>query len=523
MPTVIDELIVKLGLDSKDLVNKSPQAKKQLDDLDEGAKDLAKSTKSAAGGLSEVAGKLGAFLALLGGTAALKDFVRDTIETNTQLHYLAANLGMAVRELSSWGTVAEEFGGSAKGLQATLSHLSMEATNFALRGQSSLIPFLSMMGIKFDQAHPDNVLLQIAGWVQKAQAMGLARPAVHNILQQMGIDEGTINAMWGGTAALKAYLEQAGKLAATDAEAKHAAQAKAQLVILGAQFAKIGYDLLEKAYPALEKFIALLQKFGAWVREHETIAGVFSAITLAVIALAGSAGVLSLALGALSAFAPEAILAGLGAIVAAAPEILLVAAAVAALVGGGIWIAKGFTKGKSATGGNSVNAANVPDVAQAIARQEGFYTPGTIPRRANNPGDIEYGHFAIRHGATGSMTAAGGKQIAIFPSEQAGWEAMYALLQGNYLGMNLSDALNKWQGKGTQASLLTGHRNSIAAQLAMLQSSAPAARSSSKSITNHIGEVNVYTQATDAKKMAADLGRGTDWLTFASQANSAVV
>ena len=62
-------------------------------------------------------------------------------------------------------------------------------------------------------------------------------------------------------------------------------------------------------------------------------------------------------------------------------------------------------------------------VANAIKMQEGFDKPGSIPNKANNPGDIEYGPFARAHGATGSITAAGGKQIAVFPSADVGMNA----------------------------------------------------------------------------------------------------
>ncbi len=548
MATILDELIVKLGLDSKDVDSKAPAATKKLKELDESAAGVGESSKAAAAGLSEFSGKLGAFLALLGGTVALKMFVSDVIETNTQLHYLAANLGMTVGELSSWGTVAAEFGGSAKGLEGTLSHLSMEATNFALRGQSSLIPFLSMMGVAFDAAHPEKPLERVAGWVEEAQK-SLPRPLIHGILQQMGIDEGTINAMWNGTAALKAYLEQAKKLAPNDAEARHAAEQHAQLVLLDAQFKKVGMDLLEMAAPALEKFLALLERFGAWVKAHETIAEVFAAIALTVGGLAAVVGTLTLAFGALVAIAGvlEIVLPAIGvAFDLMLGPIGLVLAAITAIIAGLAWFETHKTLTDYTAGGdpevsdadmahdvakqlgfyNKVSAKNIPDTAQDIAKLEGFYKQGTIPQRANNPTDIEYGEFAIRHGATGAITAAGGKQIAVFPDVQTGWQAAYEKLgSSSYLGMNQSDAISKWQGKSVpkKSSLLMGHQNDIGAQLAMVQSRPEGAPSTSKNITNHIGAVNVYTQATDAKKMAADLGRGTDWLTFASQANTAVV
>lgn len=76
---------------------------------------------------------------------------------------------------------------------------------------------------------------------------------------------------------------------------------------------------------------------------------------------------------------------------------------------------------------------------QAIARQEGFYAPQTRPARNNNPGDIEYGKFAIAHGATGTDG-----RFAIFHDEEAGFAAMRALLSTAYLGLTLEQAIAKW-------------------------------------------------------------------------------
>lgn len=76
---------------------------------------------------------------------------------------------------------------------------------------------------------------------------------------------------------------------------------------------------------------------------------------------------------------------------------------------------------------------------QAMARQEGFYVSGTRPARNNNPGDIEFGQFALHHGATGSDG-----RFAIFPDPETGFAAMKALLQEHYAGLTIEEAINKW-------------------------------------------------------------------------------
>ena len=66
-----------------------------------------------------------------------------------------------------------------------------------------------------------------------------------------------------------------------------------------------------------------------------------------------------------------------------------------------------------------------------------------LPRnlRNNNPGNIEYGDFAKKHGATGSDG-----RFAIFPSMQAGQDAQASLLMGYMAQGNntISKIVSKW-------------------------------------------------------------------------------
>jgi len=80
---------------------------------------------------------------------------------------------------------------------------------------------------------------------------------------------------------------------------------------------------------------------------------------------------------------------------------------------------------------------------EAVARQEGFYNPGTRPQRNNNPGDIEYGKFTQAHGSIGAEQPK--DRFAVFPNAQVGFNAMRALFQTNgYVNLTVEQALNRW-------------------------------------------------------------------------------
>ena len=77
---------------------------------------------------------------------------------------------------------------------------------------------------------------------------------------------------------------------------------------------------------------------------------------------------------------------------------------------------------------------------EAIAREEGFEVAGSLAQRRNNPGNIEEGEFARTHGAL----HADGNRFAHWATPEAGFEAMRALLQMEYAGLTVAEALNKW-------------------------------------------------------------------------------
>jgi hypothetical protein len=86
----------------------------------------------------------------------------------------------------------------------------------------------------------------------------------------------------------------------------------------------------------------------------------------------------------------------------------------------------------------------VQALARAIAYAEGFYSQGSAPQRAHNPGAIKV------PGWTGPVTGSEG--ISVFASDDAGWEALYHQLDviatgrsGIYsLGMTISEMARRW-------------------------------------------------------------------------------
>jgi len=76
-------------------------------------------------------------------------------------------------------------------------------------------------------------------------------------------------------------------------------------------------------------------------------------------------------------------------------------------------------------------------LAQLIAREEGFYVPGSLPNRNNNPGDL-------RH-APGETHAGNPNAVGAFDTVEEGWAALERQL-GLYAerGLTLSQMVDSY-------------------------------------------------------------------------------
>lgn len=90
--------------------------------------------------------------------------------------------------------------------------------------------------------------------------------------------------------------------------------------------------------------------------------------------------------------------------------------------------------------------------ARAIAAAEGYGLPGTIPTKANNPGDLtDDGNLGY-----GVMQSSGphGAAITIYPTAEEGWQALYKKLHRALAGashvyrldMTIEQIGIKWSG-----------------------------------------------------------------------------
>ena len=109
---------------------------------------------------------------------------------------------------------------------------------------------------------------------------------------------------------------------------------------------------------------------------------------------------------------------------------------------GGIETVVNKLPGTTTSTGTQIGGGGSPTVVpgKSVTIGDQVRTGGDRNWRNNNPGNIEYGPFAIKYGATGSDG-----RFAIFPTEEQGRMAQDALLKSkNYASLNLADAIKRY-------------------------------------------------------------------------------
>lgn len=261
MATIIDSLVVRLGLDSKE--------------FDGGQRKVSQSLKTTSKDAESAAKSVGQFLAVIGGVYAIKRFVESTIEASAALDRMSKNLGMNVQDLSAWSRAAEIAGGTGKGLQGTFDMLSKAQTELRLTGESGLIPYFSALGISMasaGQARPvADMMLDMADRFSK-----MDRTTAFNMGQMMGVDEGTMNLLLRGRAEVELMIKrQKEHGAVTKKQAEEASRMREGIVKIKQEFESFGRELLSKATPALEWLLQKFQEFSAWIRENQEFVSTF--------------------------------------------------------------------------------------------------------------------------------------------------------------------------------------------------------------------------------------------------------
>lgn len=255
MATVIDTLLIALGLDPTDFNKGIDEADKKTESF--ASKLTKKGTAAAAAFLS-----FGTIIAQVKSLAAGADAVGE----------VADRIGASAPDLYAWGNAAELSGGSVRGLFNSVEGLNKQLAHIAVTGKSRILPFFEQLGVAVvdDSGKVRNVfdvLRDLAGAVE-----GMSKLESQGILSSLQLDEGTIGLLQGGRQALDDLIKRQKDLGYfTKEDTVIAAKFNDSITELSRSFRFVFLPILRFAAPTLTQFALALTDVFAYMQKHGDI------------------------------------------------------------------------------------------------------------------------------------------------------------------------------------------------------------------------------------------------------------
>lgn len=286
MATVIDALIVTLGLDASKFKEGQNQAsdstKKFKEQQDQASRAIAANAKAMADGFKSVRNELMGLIAVGLGATGFKSFIESQVKGQAQLGYLSKNLDMSARELDAWDKVAKSVGGSAGDFQQSFQSMASGIEQFKLTGESDVMSVFRALEVGITDASGKlKSYKQLLIDVAEADKFknGTAQDQLY-IANQLGWKESALNSARKGGKEIETLF--AGMLEASNVSeesVKRAQETQKAWAGFTAQVNGVGQAIFDSMAPALVEATQELAKLGKWVNEHhEEIGGFFTGL-----------------------------------------------------------------------------------------------------------------------------------------------------------------------------------------------------------------------------------------------------
>jgi len=274
MATIIDALVVTLGLDSSGFKKGQGEIKGGLDDTrkqaEQTAKDMEAAGKRAASFFGSIRTELLALVGVTLSVQGIKSFVTGMTDNLQQLAVNSRSLDMSAKSLDGWQRAAESAGSSAEKMTGTLSGFQNVLTQIRTGGGQDnplwqgLASFGAATGANFDYQNDnaEQVMRKIAeNWGK------LSKDAQRRFGGMFGFDNATQQALSNGRLATDA--DQFTKVSrATDEATQKAQDFNRRLVEMKANFSAASQVLYTALIPYIERLIPLIEKVGNWIATH---------------------------------------------------------------------------------------------------------------------------------------------------------------------------------------------------------------------------------------------------------------
>lgn len=270
MATVIDTLIVELGLDPKNFTKGQKDAIDSMRKMQEGAERGGKNIEAQGkkfsqffGGIKQQA--LGLFAAFMGGRGA-KDFAIYLTNINSQAGRTAYTLKMTSKELVAWQNIARQTGGSAEEMAGAMQGLSGQVYDFLNGiGDGKFLGVFTAMHVDIKKANGEiktasELFFDLARAVEK---MDPAR--ARSLLASLGLPDGVISSFLLGEKRLKGLYDTQMQLATASTKDTAAAGELAKSWNEATTAAeRLGTKVMTLLTPAMSGLLSWVAKLFNW-------------------------------------------------------------------------------------------------------------------------------------------------------------------------------------------------------------------------------------------------------------------
>lgn len=233
MATVIDALVVTLGLDAKGVQKGGKEAGEAFDKTKAKAEKVGKDIEASGVKPAEFFTKMRnsalSFFAVMTAGKTLKAFVSDTVASNASLERTSRRLNIATKDVYALQKAVDSVGGSGDAATASIQNIQSAMTDPAQAAQ--LAQRLSQLGVSDGIDIKTGQINDISKFYQNLaeNRTKLANAPRVGLLQDIGLDQGSIDLVLKGGSAVKSTFstyESFGKRMQENAEASEKLQAR---------------------------------------------------------------------------------------------------------------------------------------------------------------------------------------------------------------------------------------------------------------------------------------------------------
>jgi len=297
MPTIIDSLLVELGLDpsgmkkgaaeggriQKKLEDDSKKSNKRMSDDDKKRAEEQKkqnkaaeaSTRAVADAIRKVRNETIGLLGLFIGGMGVKNFVANTVDQAASLKFLSENLDMSVESIQAYQRASERMGGSAAGMVSQLQESQRELSRLRTgQGPSEAMQATfraaGMAGEALSQkdlSTGNDYLMARSRIIATLYKQNAANAAL--MAAQMGVSEEQFNLIKQGPAAIQALVDAQRRNSVISGQtAEKALELRNRWLDFTDSMKSTGTEMLVSLIPAFKQVLSWLQGIADYVVAH---------------------------------------------------------------------------------------------------------------------------------------------------------------------------------------------------------------------------------------------------------------